>query len=154
MTTNQALNGRASPEAGGSIQRKRRTERKSFTTFTRETQPEQENKNEQRERQHSFEIPPPLFSSLISAASSSRQPSPPQQGGIRAAVPVPFRPLSSRGKTLLKSLPLHFSWEFLMVFWVKSWVFREGGWGGALRISETTLPERFECGKVDGSEGV
>ena len=150
------MNGRASPEAGGSIQRKRRTERKSFTTFTSETQPEQGNKkNEQRERQsiHSKSLP---LSSLISAASSLCQPSPPQQqeGGIRSAVPVPFRPLFSRGKTLLKSLPLHFSWEFLMVFWVKSWVFREGGWRGALRISETTLPERFECGKVDGSEGV
>jgi len=59
--------------------------------------PLRKQKRAETERQHSFEIPPPLFSSLISAASSSRQPSPPQQGGIRAAVPVPFRPLSSRG---------------------------------------------------------
>ena len=131
-----------------------RNEKASRLSRGKHNQSKKTKTSRERERQHSFEIPPPLFSSLISAASSSRQPSPPQQGGIRAAVPVPFRPLSSRGKTLLKSLPLHFSWEFLMVFWVKSWVFREGGWRGALRISETTLPERFECGKVDGSEGV
>jgi len=140
------------PRAGGSKQTAHGT-KKLHDFHERNTTRARKQKNEQRERQsiHSKSLP---LSSLISAASSSRQPSPPQQGGIRAAVPVPFRPLSSRGKTLLKSLPLHFSWEFLMVFWVKSWVFREGGWRGALRISETTLPERFECGKVDGSEGV
>jgi len=132
-----------------------RNEKASRLSRAKHNQSKETKKRAERERQsiHSKSLP---LSSLISAASSLCQPSPPQQqeGGIRSAVPVPFRPLSSRGKTLLKSLPLHFSWEFLMVFWVKSWVFREGGWRGALRISETTLPERFECGKVDGSEGV
>jgi len=60
--------------------------------------------------------------------------------------PAEVKPCSSLCRFIFLGI---FSW----FFWVKSWVFREGGWGGALRISET-LPERFECGKVDGSEGV
>ena len=148
------MDGRASPEGRRIQTNGARNEKASRLSRAKHNQ-SKETKNEQRERQsiHSKSLP---LSSLISAASSLCQPSPPQQqeGGIRSAAPVPFRPLFSRGKTLLKSLPLHFFLGKFRGFWVKVWIFREGGLGGVLRISETTLLERFECGQAEGSEGV
>ena len=90
------------PRARGSKQTAHGT-KKLHDFHERNTTRARKQKNEQRERQsiHSKSLP---LSSLISAASSLCQPSPPQQqeGGIRSAVPVPFRPLFSRGKTLLQ----------------------------------------------------
>ena len=142
------------PRAGGSKQTAHGT-KKLHDFHERNTTRARKQKNEQRERQsiHSKSL-------RLSSPLSSRPP--PHLANHRrrnrAGSGRPCRshsvPSSAEVKPCSKSLPLHFFLGNFRGFWVKVWIFREGGWGGVLRISETTLLERFECGQAEGSEGV
>ena len=149
------MDGRASPEGRRIQTNGARNEKASRLSRAKHNQ-SKETKKTSRERDRAF-IRNPSLSPL-----SSRPPphfaNHRRRNSKRAGSGRPRRshsvPSSAEVKPCSKSLPLHFFLGNFRGFWVKVWIFGGGGWGGVLRISETTLLERFECGQVEGSEGV
>lgn len=146
---------------------KRRTERKSFTTFTRQTTRARKQKQPQgegdkgRERHSAFiRNRSPLFSLILAAASSPRQPSPPaRRSRKRARSGRPSRAIAYFVPAFVEVKPwgpccFRFCWGDFYGFVGERLGFggRESG-GGVLGVAEATLLWRFKCCRADGSEG-
>lgn len=92
----------------------------------------------------------PACSAARQTNHSRRRCRPRRAGSAVRSLPI------SRGRSLLKSSPLHFPWGVFFSwfsFLGESLGFfgREGGWGEVLGVAEAILLDRFKCGRPDDS---